>query len=130
EEKQLRIRLADTLRYVVSQRLAPKAGGGRHLLTEILGHNLRTQEAIALGEGEHRSFYEIIEASAPFGWMTFDQSILAAYENGLITEETAKLFASRRARVTQGIDLIQKARGLDVDLDSGLRLDLPENAFR
>src|ERR1700731_1246037 len=130
EEKQLRIRLADTLRYVISQRLAPKVGGGRQLLMEILGHNLRTEETIVLGEDEQRNFYEIIEASAPFGWMTFDQSILAAYENELITEETAKLFASRRARVTQGIDLIQKARGLDVDLDSGLRLDLPENAFR
>lgn len=129
EEKQLRIRLADTLRYVVSQRLAPKIGGGRQLLAEILGHNLRTQETIALGEGEHRSFYEIIEASTPFGWMTFDQSILNAYENELISEETAKLYASRKGRVTRGIDLIQKARGLDNDLDSGLRLDLPENAF-
>jgi len=129
EEKQLRIRLADTLRYVVSQRLAPKVGGGRHLLAEILGHNLRTKEAIAIGEGEHRSFYEIIEASSPFGWMTFDQSILAAYENDLITEETAELFASKKGRITRGIDLIQKARGVDNDLDSGLRLDLPENAF-
>lgn len=130
EEKQLRIRLADSMRYIVSQRLAPKVGGGRHLLTEILGHNLRTQETIALGEGEHRSFYEIIEASSPFGWMTFDQSILNAYESELISEETAKLYASRRGRVTRGIDLIQKARGMDTDLDSGLRLDLPENAFR
>jgi twitching motility protein PilT len=130
EEKQLRIRLADILRYVVSQRLAPKVGGGRHLLTEILGHNLRTQETIALGEGEHRSFYEIIEASSPFGWMTFDQSILIAYESDLISEETAKLYASRRGRVTRGNDLIQKARGMETELDSGLRLDLPENAFR
>ena len=130
EEKQLRIRLADSLRYVVSQRLAPKVSGGRQLLTEVLGHNLRTKEAIALGEGEHRSFYEIIEASSPFGWMTFDQSILAAYENELITEETARLFASRKGRISRGIDLIQKARGIDSDLDSGLRLDLPENAFR
>jgi twitching motility protein PilT len=65
EEQQLRIRLADTLRYIVSQRLAPKVNGGRQLLTEILGHNLRTKETIALGEGEHRSFYEIIEASSP-----------------------------------------------------------------
>jgi twitching motility protein PilT len=130
EEKQLRIRLADSMRYIVSQRLAPKVGGGRHLLTEILGHNLRTQETVALGEGEHRSFYEIIEASSPFGWMTFDQSILNAYESELISEETAKLYASRRGRVTRGIDLIQKARGMDTDLDSGLRLDLPENAFR
>jgi twitching motility protein PilT len=130
EEKQLRIRLADVLRYVVSQRLVPKVGGGRQLLTEILGHNLRTREAVALGEGEHRSFYEIIEASSPFGWMTFDQSILAAYEADLITEETARLFASKKGRIARGIDLIQKSRGVDMELDSGLRLDLPENAFR
>jgi len=106
EEKQLRIRLADVLRYVISQRLAPKVGGGRQLLTEVLGHNLRTQEAVVLGEDEQRSFYEIIEASSTFGWMTFDQSILSSYENDLITEETAKLFASRKARVAQGVDLI------------------------
>ena len=130
EEQQLRIRLADTLRYIVSQRLAPKVGGGRQLLTEILGHNLRTKETVALGEGEHRSFYEIIEASSPFGWMTFDQSILHAYENDLITDETAKLFASRKGKVTRGIDIIQKSRGVDNDLDSGLRLDMPANAFR
>src|ERR1700731_3201791 len=129
EEHQLRIRLAGTLRYIVSQRLAPKVGGGRQLLTEILGNNLGARETIALGEGEHRSFYEIIEASSPFGWLTFDQSILNAYENDLITEETAKLFASRKGRITRGIDLIQKARGVDSDLDSGLRLDVQENAF-
>jgi twitching motility protein PilT len=130
EEQQLRIRLSDTLRYVVSQRLAPKINGGRQLLTEILGNNLRTKETIALGEGEHRSFYEIIEASAPFGWMTFDQSILNAYDEGLITEETAKLFSTRKGRITRGIDMIQKTRGVDNDLDSGLRLDIPANAFR
>ena len=62
--------------------------------------------------------------------MTFDQSILRAYEQDLITEETARLFASRKGKITRGIDLIQKARGIDADLDSGLRLDLPENAFR
>ena len=130
EEQQLRIRLSDTLRWIVSQRLAPKLGGGRQLLTEILGNNLRTKETIALGEGEHRNFYEIIEASSPFGWMTFDQSILNAYENDFIDEETAKLFASRKGKVTRGIDIIQKTRGVDNDLDSGLRLDVPVNAFR
>jgi twitching motility protein PilT len=130
EEQQLRIRLADTLRYIISQRLAPKVGGGRQLLTEILGNNLRTKETIALGEGEHRNFYEIIEASSPFGWMTFDQSILNAYENDQISEDTAKVFATRKGKITRGIDLIQKARGVDNDLDSGLRLDVPVNAFR
>lgn len=129
EETQLRLRLAATLRYVVSQRLAPKVGGGRQLLTEVMGHNLRTQETVALGEGEHRNFYEIIGASSAFGWMTFDQSILQAYDNNLITEETAGLYASKKGHISRGIDLIQKMRGLDNDLDSGLRLDTPENAF-
>jgi twitching motility protein PilT len=130
EEQQLRLRLAATLRYIVSQRLAPKISGGRQLLSEIMGHNLRTHETVALGEGEHRNFYEIIEASSPFGWMTFDQSILQAYENDLITEETAMLYASRKGQISRGINLIQKSRGVDNDLDSGLRLDIAENAFR
>src|SRR6266536_1712662 len=130
EEKQLRIRLADTLRYVVSQRLAPKkAGGGRQLLMEIMGNNLRTKEAVALGEGEHRNFYEIIEASAQLGWMTFDQCILNAYQNDLISEETAGLYATRKGTVTRGIDLIQKTRGVGSELESGLRMDIPTNAF-
>ena len=129
EEQQLRLRLSDTLRYIVSQRLAPKVGGGRQLLTEIMGNNLRTKETIALGENDHRSFYEIIEASAPFGWMTFDQSIMRAYETEQITEETAKLFASRKGKITRAIDLVQKTRGVDNDLDSGLRLDIAANAF-
>lgn len=130
EEQQLRIRLADTLRYVVSQRLAPKIGGGRQLLTEIMGNNLRTRETVALGEGESRNFYEIIEASSSFGWMTFDQSIIRAYEADLITEETAKSFASKKGKITRAIDTLQKQRGVDNDLDSGLRLDIPLNAFR
>jgi twitching motility protein PilT len=115
----------------VSQRLAPKVGGGRQLLTEIMGNNLRTRETIALGENEARTFYDIIEASSPFGWGTFDQSILSAYEAGTISEETANVFASRKGRVTRGLDLIQKMRGIDKDFDdTGLRLDLPANAFR
>src|SRR5213594_815371 len=130
EEQQLRVRLSDVLRYVVSQRLAPKkAGGGRQLLMEIMGNNLRTKEAVALGEGEHRNFYEIIEASAQLGWMTFDQCILNAYQNDLISEETARLYATRKGTVTRGIDLIQKARGVGSELQSGLRMDVPTNAF-
>jgi twitching motility protein PilT len=123
EEQQLRLRLADSLRYVVSQRLVPKVRGGRQLLTEIMGHNLRTRESVALGEGENRSFYEITEANSTFGWMTFDQSIMQAYEAGTITEETAKYFASKRGRVTRAIDLLHKTRGVKTNSEHSLRLD-------
>ena len=111
EQEQMRIRLSDTLRWVVSQRLSPKVGGGRLALLEIMGTNLRTQEAIRLGETEGKSFYEIIEASYPFGWRTFDQACLEAYENGLITEENALVYCTKRSVVARGIDNIKKTRG-------------------
>jgi len=89
EQEQVRIRLSDTLRWVVSQRLVPKIAGGRTALLEIMGSNLRTQESIRLGESEGKTFYEIIEASYTFGWRTFDSACLEAYDQGLISEEMA-----------------------------------------
>ncbi len=97
EERQIRIRLADTLRWVACQRLLPKIGGGRVAAFEIMGSNLRVKDAILNGESEGKTFYEIIEGSQPFGMMTFDQSIVEHYTKGLITEETALSYASRKA---------------------------------
>src|SRR4029077_6362727 len=111
EQEQIRVRLADVLRWVVSQRLIPRIGGGRFALLEIMGSNLRTQETVRLGESEGKSFYEIVEASQPFGWRTFDFSALEAYERGTITEEIALLHCSKRGPVMRGIDNIKKARG-------------------
>lgn len=125
EEQQIRLRLADTLRYIVSQRLVPKLGGGRYLLTEIMGNNLRVRETVALGESDQRNFYDIIEANATFGWRTFDQCISTAYEAGAITEETANLYATRKGKVTQALDAVKKKRGVSADITSGLRLDTP-----
>lgn len=124
EETQLRLRLSETLRYVVSQRLAPRGGGGRLLINEIMGSNLRVREAIALGEADGRSFYDIIEANATFGWTTFDQSLCKAYQSGLISAETADLYATNKAKMTRFIDGVKKQRGLVNDTGSGLKLDL------
>ena len=111
EQEQIRVRLADTLRWVISQRLVPRIEGGRHALLEIMGSNLRTQETIRLGESEGKSFYEIIEASQPFGWRTFDYSVLEAYEAGKISEEMALLYCTKRGPVMRGIDNLRKSRG-------------------
>ncbi len=122
EQEQIRARLADTLRWVVSQRLVPQIGGGRCALLEIMGANLRTQESIRLGESEGKSFYEIIEASYPFGWRTFDNACLEAYEQGIITEETALLYCTKRGPVTRGIDNLKKARGESTSDVGSLRM--------
>lgn len=119
EQEQIRIRLADSLRWVISQRLVPRVGGGRFALIETMGANLRTQEAIRLGESEGKTFYEIIEASSPFGWRTFDQSCLESYERGQITEETAMLYCTKRSVVARGIDATKKSRG-DMSSSAGL----------
>ena len=111
EQEQVRVRLADTLRWVVSQRLAPKVGGGRHALLEIMGNSLRTKDAIVLGEKEGATFHEIIEASYTFGWRSFDQACLDAFERNLITEENALLYCSKKGPVGRGIDNIKKKRG-------------------
>jgi twitching motility protein PilT len=110
EEKQVRERLAETLRYVISQRLAPKVGGGRLLISELMGSSLRTREAIALGESENRRLNDIIEAGNSYGWHSFEQSLTKAYEENLITEETALLYCVNRSQMRQRIDVINKRK--------------------
>src|SRR5271170_1959863 len=122
EQEQVRIRLADSLRWVVSQRLVPKVGGGRHALLEIMGHNLRTEETIRIGESEGKTFYEIIEASYNFGWRTFDHACLEAYERGIITEENTQLYCTKRGVVARAIDNVRKARGENTSNLSTLRM--------
>jgi len=110
EEQQVRERLIGSLRYIVSQRLVPKKTGGRLLVTELMGSSLRTREVIAMGESENRRFSEIIEAGQTSGWHSFEQSLLKAYEEDLITEETAILYCLNKPQMNQRIDMVNKRR--------------------
>ena len=111
DAEQIRIRLADTMRWIVSQRLLPKVGGGRVATFEILGANLRVKDLILHGESEGKTFYEIMENGNAFGMITFDQHIVGLYEQGLITQETALGYCSHKGIVGRGIDSIKSARG-------------------
>jgi len=124
EEKQIRIRLAETVRWVVSQRLLPKVGGGRVAALEIMGNNLRVKDAIEHGESEGKTFYEIIEAAGSFGWKTFDMAILELFEQGLVTEETALLYCTNKGVMTRGLDTVKKSRGETTSSLTGLSLDV------
>lgn len=125
EENQIRIRLADTIRWIVCQRLLPKVEGGRVAAFEILGTNLRVKDTVLHGESEGKTYYEIMQAGAPFGMTTFDDYIVGLYEEGLITIETAMAYASRKGVVGRGIDSVKSARGEkttdieELELDNG-----------
>ncbi|WP_353683476.1 PilT/PilU family type 4a pilus ATPase [Thermodesulfovibrio sp. 3907-1M] len=124
DENYIRLRVSDTLKWVVSQRLLPKIGGGRIVATEVMRKNLRIRDLIINGETAEKTFYDVIATSGAVGMHTFDQSILELYKQGLITEETAVAFASRRSYVTMEIDKMKAAKGEKTTDIEGLRLDI------
>ncbi|HDS05419.1 MAG TPA: PilT/PilU family type 4a pilus ATPase [Deltaproteobacteria bacterium] len=127
EENQIRTRLADSLRWIVCQRLMPKVGGGRIAAFEAMGTSLRVRDIILHGESEGKTFFDIIQQGKAFGMVTFDSYIVDLYEKGLITEDTARAYASNKSNVGRGIDAIKSARGekttdlhkLEVDIQYG-----------
>ena len=127
EENQVRVRMSDTIRWIISQRLLPRIGGGRVPAFEILSISLRVKDSILHGESEGKTFYEIIQAGKAFGMVTFDTYLLDLYQNGQITEETAIAYASHRSVVSRGIDQIKSGRGEKTTDIENLELDKQYN---
>ena len=123
EERQIRSRLADTIRWIVAQRLLPKVGGGRVAAYEILYANLQIKTLILHGESEDKTFYSTLEKGSAYHMQTFDQHILKLFEEGLITEDTALAYSSSKAKVRQGVDMIKSKRGEKTTDIEGLSLD-------
>jgi twitching motility protein PilT len=111
EENQIRIRLADTVRWIACQRLLPKIGGGRVAAFEIMGSNLRVKDSILNGESEGKTFFEIIEEGTQYGMMSFEQCITNYFSQGIITEEAAISYANRKSAIYRAIDTIKATRG-------------------
>ncbi len=126
EERQIRVRLAGALRWVVTQRLMPQLGGGRVAAMEIMGSTLLIKDIIVNGETEDKTFYNAIASMRPLGFQTFDQHILDLYHQKLISEETARVFSSKKTVVSRGLDAL-KAEAGDIDgLDDKLTLEREE----
>jgi len=97
EERIIRTRLAQTFRYIVSQRLIPKADGkGRMAAVEILKSNPRTREYIEKGESEGKSLLDAIRDGEIDGMQDFDSVIRDMIERGDITMEDGLSFATNQ----------------------------------
>src|SRR6266480_2390864 len=127
EEKQIRQRLAETVRWVVGQRLVPKVGGGRWAVHDILANTIRTNELIVNGESEGKTFYDVQDVGEPYLMTTFDEALLRSYQHGIVTEETAIAYSSRKSVVQRGLDQIKQKRGEKTSDVEGLRLDADYN---
>ncbi|WP_244147324.1 type IV pilus twitching motility protein PilT [Desulfonatronovibrio hydrogenovorans] len=123
EERLIRARLSESLKYVVSQRLMPRIGQGMVAAFEIMRNNLRIKDLIINGETGDKTFYNIISQGQAFQMTTFDQSLLKLYQDEVITEEMAMLNASDKSSLKQMVDRIKTLRGEKVTDISGLELD-------
>ncbi len=123
EERLVRSRLADSLRWVVAQRLVPRVDQGRVAVFEIMQNTIRVKDLIINGEREDRTFYEVISAGSAYDMQTFDQHLARLFEEGIIDEETALAYAGSRARLRQAIDMIKSRRGEETSDIHGLTID-------
>jgi twitching motility protein PilT len=97
EEPVIRTRLAQTFRYILSQRLIPRADlGGRIAAVEILRSTPRTREYIENGETEGKSLLSAMYDGKLDGMQDFDTVIKDMIERNVITVEDGLGFATNQ----------------------------------
>jgi twitching motility protein PilT len=94
QEPQVRTRFSQSFRYVISQRLLPKAGGGRIAVLEILKSTMRTRDYVLKGETEGRSLTDAMHDGSVDGMQTFDDELEKLWNSGAITKDIALAYSS------------------------------------
>jgi twitching motility protein PilT len=93
----IRLRLSGAFRFIVSQRLIPRADGrGRVAAVEILKSTARTRDYIEKGEREGKSLYDAMHDGNLDGMQVFDLEIEKLIRNGAITLNDGLAYASNR----------------------------------
>lgn len=97
DEPVIRTRLAQTFRYIISQRLIPRADGrGRIAVVEILRSSPRTREYIEAGEGDGKSLLDAMRDGKLDGMQDFDTVIKGLIGRGTISVEDGLNFATNQ----------------------------------
>lgn len=108
QNKQVRAMIAGTLRGVISQRLVPTPDGrGRVAICEVMVTTGRIRDMIVDPE-QTSKIDEVIADGAYYGMQTFDQALLAHYQQGNVTMEDAL----RAATSPHDFKLMVAARGV------------------
>jgi twitching motility protein PilT len=97
EEPVIRTRLAQTFRYIVSQRLIPRSDfRGRIAAVEILRSTPRTREYIEHGESEGKSLLDAMRDGKLEGMQDFDTVIKDMIERDVVSVEDGVAFATNQ----------------------------------
>ncbi|HKV79273.1 MAG TPA: PilT/PilU family type 4a pilus ATPase [Candidatus Sulfotelmatobacter sp.] len=102
EQKLVRERLAKSFRYIVCQRLMPKADrSGRVAAFEIMKANSHTRECIEKGERENNSLLDAIKTGESEGMQHFDSEIAQLVQDRVVDLETGLSFATNPGALGQ-----------------------------
>jgi twitching motility protein PilT len=124
EEQVIRTRLAQSFRYIVSQRLIPRADGqGRIAAVEILRSSPRTREYIESGEGEGKSLLDAMRDGKLDGMQDFDTVIKDLIERRVVSMEDGLAFATNQN------NLLLSLQGLTAAEDFIRRDNVPPGLF-
>src|SRR5262249_10346349 len=97
QEHVIRMRLAGAFRFIISQRLIPRADSrGRVAAIEILKSTARTRDYIEKGEREGKSLYDAMQDGNLDGRQVFDAELQRMIGEGIITVNDALAYASNR----------------------------------
>ena len=97
QEHIIRMRLAGAFKFIVSQRLIPRADGrGRIAAIEILKSTARTRDYVEKGEREGKSLYDAIKDGNLDGMQVFDNELERMIRTGIITLNEGLAYATNR----------------------------------
>lgn len=99
EQERVRMRLADVLRCIVSQKLVPTVDGKRALAKEVLVVTPSVKAAIK--NNNTSEIYQMIHQGSDVGMNTMEQDLARLFRSRKITYETAIAFANNKARIQQ-----------------------------
>jgi twitching motility protein PilT len=95
EEQAIRTRLSQTFRFIVSQRLLPRADRqGRMAAIEILKSTARTREYMEHGEREGKSLIDAMEQGDMEGMQTFDGVLEKLIRDGVVKKDEGLAYAT------------------------------------
>ncbi len=103
EQERVRIRLADILKCVISQKLVPDKNGKRVLAKEIMVMTPSIRAAIK--NNNTSEIYQMINESGNQGMTTIEQDLAALYFDKKITVENAVSYANNKRRIKQLLKL-------------------------
>ena len=131
EERVIRTRIAQSFRFIVSQRLIPRAdGNGRIAAIEILRSTMRTREYIEKGESEGKSLIDAMEQGDQDGMQTFDGVLEKMIRDGILTPEGALPYATNANNLLLKISDLAGApappKATEKPKDEGSMLDMIE----